>query len=208
MTAQQPEAWAVVGAGHLRYLAAKYLPLHDLLDPATRPRSTTPGGGRVAPVDAPIPLRVEISDVITEVAILAHMVEGHARAALGYGAPYWTRPRRAAVPAAYRWTADVLPEIPEEITRHIAAQAAPLRFLVCRLITPGPALITVAAPCPACGLASLRRFVEDDAVRCINPACRTPEGQRRSWSVTEWQDLHNPPADDAEEHTPEPARAG
>ena len=155
----------------IRRIRDDYPRLHDLLPADTAPREDNMGRSGTK-VHAPLVIRVEVSDTLRRIEVRALDWEAEVRRALGYGAPYWTKPKPAAVPESLAWTARSLddPELtlPEDVAAWVAATASGLDR-TCRFLLNPPAVDRSGRGCPDCGKPTL--FRSGDVTRCIATGC-------------------------------------
>lgn len=97
--------------GLMLQLADDFGRLPDYLPPDTAPRLDTMGRTGTK-VDAPIPIRPEVSDLLTAIAYAALGWEARLRADFNMGPVYWTKPRPVAVPLSLSWSAGILRDPP------------------------------------------------------------------------------------------------
>ena len=162
-------------ADSIRRIARDYPRLPAYLPTDTAEKMPTEGRTSTR-IHSPAPIRVEVSDLIAGIAVFAHDAEGYLRGVLGYGAPYWTRPKPVAVPESLVWSASIVEdppaEIPEDVGAWIAARAAHLDRS-CRIVL-NPFTPTRKAPikdtCPRCSRPTLFA-VDDGSVRCVTTGC-------------------------------------
>lgn len=155
----------------LRRIARDYPRLPAYLPTDTAERMPTEGRTSTR-IHSPVPIRVEVSDLIARIGVFAIDAEGYLRGVLAYGPPYWTKPKPAAVPESLVWSASIVEDppvvIPDDVSAWIAARASSLDRACLNIVKPGERKPRKAR-CPRCEGSTL--FTSGDRTRCVAAGC-------------------------------------
>lgn len=169
----------------LRSLASDYSRLPSLLAPGTGGPTDVTGIRQPSPVHAPLPINVEVSDLIRDVEKATLAWEWELTRAFWLPAPFWTKPIPVAVPLSLGWSAGIIdrpPEaqqdgywmpgtIPDRLHAWISETASELRAQCLRLVEPPRRTVRVEEPCPRCEKHTLMGRAGTESVRCVTAGC-------------------------------------
>jgi hypothetical protein len=169
----------------VRQIASDYRKLPDLLHPGTTGPVDVTGIRQPAPVHSPVPINVEVSDLIRSIERATLAWEWELTRAFWLPAPYWTKPVRQAVPLSLIWSAGIIDNPPEEkrdgywqattVPDNVAAWmlegATELHAQCLRLVAPPVRAVRVEEPCPRCRKHTLMGRAGTDSVRCVTTGC-------------------------------------
>jgi hypothetical protein len=169
----------------IRSLADDYRKLPEWLAPGTTGPGDVTGIRPPSPVHPPLPINVDVSDLIRDIERAALAWEYHLAQTFWLPAPFWTKPVRQSVPLSLVWSAGIIerpPEtqvdgywqpstIPDQIHSWMLETASTLRAQCLRLVEPPRRTVRLEDPCPACQHHTLMGRAGTDHVRCVTAGC-------------------------------------